>query len=196
MEEKYIRIDLITEKISKMKLRFLIVVIIVHLCGCKTKDTFIDKLNNNYINYIKSDASYENGLRNYLDDNINHITSLRKNFFKLINKKNIERANLIENLDKSSNNLYNGFLQIDSTVYIYDYFILQDSSDFKKMNIKAFINDKMRYGTESCVLSKMMDNDLEDLLDDNITSNFHYIVYTTSIDDENFKVHSLKDICR
>ncbi|EDP94687.1 hypothetical protein U8527_06995 [Kordia algicida OT-1] len=183
-----------------MNLIRLIILCLLFL-SCKTqKETLLKEVNNNLTEHIiesNREKVSQKGTDRYLSNEIKYVTTvLRKDFFEKIDKKNIKKANLIESLNGFSDNNYSAILHIDENIYTYKRYESNESLLFKKISLKEFMNDKINYRAESCILSKMINEDLSELLDDNLTTRFDYTIYITQINGKNnIKTMSLKDIC-
>lgn len=181
-----------------MKLIRLITLCLLFL-SCKIqKDILLKKVNNNLKNYIVNDmdSDKKKEFERYLNNEIKYVIACRKDFFERLDEKIIQKANLIENVNEFSDRFYSAILQIDNSIYTYENYISKDSSSFNKIDIKTFRDNKIRYSSESCILSKIINDDLSELLDENRTTRFEYHIYITKINDENdIKTMSLNDVC-
>ncbi|WP_160131656.1 hypothetical protein [Kordia antarctica] len=86
-------------------------------------------------------------------------------------------------------------MQVDTGVFIYEAYLSKDIIKLKKVSLQEFMNNSS-YGSLSCILTKMMNDDLEDLLDDHITTNSHHSTYISCVDGiSNIETQILRDSC-
>lgn len=191
-----------------VKLRNFYLILVVFFFSCKSqKAILVDNFKNSFNAFIienNKNEVPEKDTKQFLDNAVKGFNLLRDDFFDKIDKRRIQEANLVEIYNVFSENYYSAALQIEDAVYIYNGFhtinqngtLSKEPSKFEKFDIETFLNNKAVYGVKSCLISKMMNNDLDDLLDDVITTRHHFVVYISEIKDtDTIKTQILKDIC-
>ncbi|MGH1386689.1 hypothetical protein [Kordia sp.] len=193
---------------SNIRLRTFYVILFVFFFSCTTQKTILlDNFKSSFNAYIISNNKNkvpEKDTKQFLDNGVKYINSFRDDFFEKIDKKQIQKANLVEIIDQFMDNYYSAALQVEDTVYIYNGYhtISQDGalsrkpSKFEKIDLKTFLTHKSMYGTKSCTIGRMIHNDVDDLLDDVITTRHHFVVYISKITNTNtIETDILRDIC-
>jgi len=178
----------------------LILVLSCILIGCKVKTAFSSEWQeiNRSSDVIKKSlkTNKKKDLTVTFSGRIDECLIFREDFFQEIRKKNIENANLIEIVDMFHDDYYSAYLQMNNDVFIYETYFQKDIIRVKKVSLEEFIKNKVNYGSLSCILIKMMNNDVDDLLDDVLTTNFHHSVFISKVVNvKHIETQTLLDIC-
>lgn len=187
------------------KLSNFYLILFIFLCSCTSQKTILlTNFKNNFNSFIISnneDRVSEKNTKRFLNNGVKYINSFRDDFFEKIDKKQFQTGNLVEIINSFSENYYSAALQVEDIVYIYNGYhsiapsgsVTKKPSKFEKINLKTFLT---RNGIKPCTIGRMMNNELDDLLDDVITTRHHSTVYISRIINvDTIETHILLDIC-